>query len=80
MTRQIGIWSCSIYLSHSVIMHALVLNGVAAFGSMSLLLITTVLACLWAALVHELAERPLLPLRQRLVQQGPAVAVMPGTE
>lgn len=70
--RQIGIWSYTIYLSHFVIMHALDFNGVAPFGSLALLGQTTVLACLWAALVHEFAEKPFLPLRRRLALHRPA--------
>lgn len=69
--RQIGLWSYTIYLGHHVIMYALAYNGVAPFGSLALLGLTTALACLWAALVYELAERPLLPLRRRLSQRAP---------
>lgn len=64
--RRIGIWSYTMYLCHFVIMKALIFNGVAALGSMSLLAETFVLACLWSALIHVAAEKPLMPLRRRL--------------
>lgn len=64
--RRIGVWSYTMYLSHYVIMYALAANDVAAFGSLSILLWSLALSCLWSALVFELAEKPLMPWRRRL--------------
>lgn len=64
--RRIGVWSYTIYLSHYVIAHALQHTGVAPSSGPIMLIVVFILSCGWAALVYQLAERPLHPLRRRL--------------
>jgi len=64
--RRIGQWSYTMYLCHFVIIHALVFNGVAQFGDLSLVLWAGVLTLAFSSAVYYLVEKPLQPLRRKL--------------
>ena len=62
---RIGVYSYTMYLIHSVIIQALVRYGFAP-GSATLILLSIILSVGVAALVYEIVEKPLRPLRARL--------------
>lgn len=75
LVRQIGVWSYTMYLCHFVILNALIYNGIAPMGSLSLFGLTLLLSCAWSALVYYGAEKPLHPLRRALTQKAGSPAV-----
>lgn len=64
--RRLGVWSYSVYLVHFVIIHVMQAHGFDPQNRLLFALFVLLLSCLWAALVYELAEKPLHKLRRRL--------------
>jgi peptidoglycan/LPS O-acetylase OafA/YrhL len=79
--RRIGQYSYTLYLVHYVIIAALTRNGMDMGNSLVFVPVAAVLCLLYAALVHEFAEKPFKPLRERLTghplqpAHGPAFAL-----
>lgn len=65
--RKIGHWSYTIYLIHFVIIRGFADNEVFDYGSPWLILTSGALSIAFAAAVYAVAEKPLQPLRKRLV-------------
>lgn len=72
--RRIGQWSYAIYLSHHITIFALVNAGLANFGEVTLILYSVPISVGFAAIVHHLFERPLMPLRRRLTGHAATAA------
>lgn len=64
--RRIGQYSYTIYLVHFVIIQALLYNGVFTSNILMFTMLAAVLSLAYSALVFEVFEKPLKPLRQRL--------------
>ena len=64
--RRIGQYSYTLYLGHYVIIKAMIFNGLDPDQKMIFIPVAVVLSVAYAALVYELAEKPLRPLRARL--------------
>ena len=71
VVRKIGIYSYTLYLVHLVILNALWRAGFTQDGAIAAAL-AMILSLIWAALVYELAEKPLHGLRARLNSLRPA--------
>ncbi len=65
--RRIGIYSYTSYLVHYVFMHMLETLGLRHGDPLAYIPAVMILSFGWAALVHEVAEKPLKPLRARLI-------------
>lgn len=74
--RQIGVYSYSIYLIHDVLIRTMDFGAFAGTGMGRKAMIAGALSVLYAAVVHRLVERPLMPLRRRIT--GHAAAPAPG--
>ncbi len=72
LLRRIGVYSYSAYLVHFVIMHLLEGQGMGRGDSLGYMVLVMALSFGWAALIYEIAERPLKPLRVRLSGHAPA--------
>lgn len=64
--RIIGQYSYTIYLGHYVIMSGIVGNGIAADGSLMLVILSAVLTFIYAAAMHRWVEQPSHILRKRI--------------
>jgi len=64
--RWIGVYSYTIYLSHYVIMQALIHNGIAADGTLALGLISAVLTLAYSAAMYRWVDVPCHHLRKRV--------------
>lgn len=64
--RKIGQYSYTLYLVHFVIIKAMILQNVATGNILVFTAVAGALSIAYAALVFEIAEKPLKPLRQRL--------------
>jgi peptidoglycan/LPS O-acetylase OafA/YrhL len=64
--RRIGQYSYTIYLVHFVIINAMVFQSVLPDNKLLFTALAAAISIAFAALVFELAEKPLKPLRQRL--------------
>jgi peptidoglycan/LPS O-acetylase OafA/YrhL len=75
--QRIGVYSYSIYLSHDIFINVLGRQG---FSRFSVLVIAGALTIGYAALLHELVEKPFRGMRSRAVgHPAPAVAAVGGT-
>jgi peptidoglycan/LPS O-acetylase OafA/YrhL len=70
--RKLGLWSYTIYLIHYVIILGLAYNGIAAEGSVQMLILAGALSVGFAASVYRFVEAPLHPLRRRLTGHAQA--------
>lgn len=64
--RMIGVYSYTIYLSHFVIMQALIHTGIAADGTLKLGLIAAVLTLAYSAAMYRWVDIPFHHLRKRV--------------
>lgn len=65
--RRLGQYSYTFYLSHFVIINMLIFNGLYEENMIVLMLIAFVLTILYSFLVYRYVEKPLHPLRSRLI-------------
>ncbi|WP_165978829.1 acyltransferase family protein [Antarcticimicrobium luteum] len=69
--QRIGVYSYSIYLIHLVLIRTMDFGAFAGTGMLWKVICAGGLSVLYAAAIHQLVERPLLPLRRRITGHLP---------
>lgn len=76
--RRLGVYSYTLYLVHYVIIYAMIFNGFDPANKIVFIPVAAILSVGFSALVHELVEKPLKPLRARLTGHPVVTATRPG--